>query len=38
VLDVSEHLTPEQDTIGGQTDPDDAIEDGDEPVPDEEEA
>jgi len=34
---VSEYLTPEEDTIGGQTDADDDAESGDEPAQDEEE-
>jgi hypothetical protein len=35
---VSEYRTPEEDTIGGQTDPDEAVESTDEPDPDEEES
>jgi hypothetical protein len=35
---VSEFRTPEEDTIGGHTDPDDAAENGEEPEPDEEES
>jgi hypothetical protein len=35
---VSEYLTPEEDTIGGQTDPDEDADSGDQPAGDEEES